>query len=128
MTVLYLDSSAAFKLLRTEPESAALSAHLDGEVELCSARLLETELRRAAQRSGVVDQALVTELLGGVALFDVERKTFGQAGLLPGEHLRSLDALHLATALAAEADAVITYDARMTESAISLGLTVVAPS
>ncbi|MBF4161147.1 hypothetical protein [Nocardioides acrostichi] len=49
------------------------------------------------------------------------------AGLLPGSHLRSLDALHLAAALALDVDAVLTYDQRLAQSCRDLGIDVLAP-
>lgn len=50
------------------------------------------------------------------------RSLFHEAGLLPGTHLRSLDALHLATALHVDADTLVAYDTRLLEAARSLGL------
>jgi predicted nucleic acid-binding protein len=52
---------------------------------------------------------------------------FYEAGLLPGPHLRSLDALHLATAVRVDAAAVVAYDHRLLEAARSLGLETVSP-
>jgi predicted nucleic acid-binding protein len=52
------------------------------------------------------------------------------ATLAPGTLLRSLDAIHLATAqlLGAELRAVVTYDTRMAQAALSLGMSVASPS
>ena len=52
---------------------------------------------------------------------------FYEAGLLPGRHLRSLDALHLATAVRVDATAVVAYDHRLLEAARSLGLETMSP-
>jgi uncharacterized protein len=125
---LYLDTSAAAKLLVDEPESDALARHLDrvGPDEmLASNALLETELRRVAVRLDLA-QASVSEVLARVALVDPDRSLFHEAGLLPGATLRSLDALHLATALRLAA-VVVAYDARLVASATALGLDVVSP-
>lgn len=127
---VYLDTSAAAKLLVDEVESVALAAFLDGigaEQAVVSSTLLETELRRLAVRLEL-EQSAVSDLLARVDLVDPPRSLFHEAGLLPGRHLRSLDALHLATALRVDADTVVTYDARLLEAARSLGLGVHSPA
>lgn len=127
---LYVDTSAAVKLIVDEAESAALATYLDRAVEehgLVSSVLLETELRRLAVRLNL-DQSAVSDLLARVDLVDPPRSLFHEAGLLPGTHLRSLDALHLATALRVGADRLVAYDARLLEAARSLGLGVHSPS
>ena len=127
---VYLDTSAAAKLLVEEAESEALAAHLDGiggEQDLVSSALLETELRRLAVRLAL-DQSAVSDLLARVDLVDPPRSLFHEAGLLPGPRLRSLDALHLATALRVDADTLVAYDARLLDAARSLGLGVHSPA
>ena len=129
MSRWYLDTSAALKLLVDEQESDALGHAIDdGRPDLVSSWLLETELRRAGRRAPALAQELVTDLLTNVSLFRVPPSLFREAGLLPGTHLRSLDALHLATAVRSGADCVVTYDTRMTDAARELGLVVVAPA
>jgi predicted nucleic acid-binding protein len=92
-----------------------------------SSSLLETELRRLADRAGI-PQLAVTEVLRCFTLVDVERGSFREAGLiLPGSALRSLDALHIAVAVRVAADEFITYDLRQAEAAQAVGLTVVRP-
>lgn len=128
MSVWYLDTSAAMKLLVDEPESDALAATLDDvHPRLVACLLLETELRRAVARISPLTQSSVTTLLENVDLYDVPGATFREAGLLPGAHLRSLDAVHLASALRLDAERVATYDVRMSAAADELGLSVVAP-
>ncbi|MFT4034520.1 MAG: type II toxin-antitoxin system VapC family toxin [Patulibacter sp.] len=130
MSLWYLDTSAALKVLLDEPESAALIRALDGRpdgVRLIGTLLLETELRRAAQRRAALSQALVSEFLGAISLYAVDDAMFREAGLLQGEHLRSLDALHLVGAIRAGVDAVVTYDHRLRDAAEALGFSVVAP-
>jgi len=127
---VYLDTSAAAKLLVDETESDALAGYLDeigDEQDLASSALLETELRRLAVRLGL-DQSAVTDLLARVDLVDPPRPLFHEAGLLPGTHLRSLDALHLATALRVDADVLVAYDGRLLDAARSLGLGVHSPA
>lgn len=128
MTV-YLDTSAAVKLVVEEPESAPLARFLDRTVaaeDVVSSALLETELRRVAVREQI-DQGAVSDVLSRIDLVETDRALFHEAGILPGGHLRSLDALHLATAIRVGA-AVVTYDVRMAHAARALGIAVVAPA
>ncbi|WP_425843228.1 type II toxin-antitoxin system VapC family toxin [Agrococcus sp. TSP3-2-1] len=128
MTLAYLDTSAAAKLLIEEPESAALAEWADdASVELVATLLLETELRRLAVRRDVPQMA-VSSILDGVSLYEPSASLYREAGILPGATLRSLDALHLAGALRLGVDAMATYDDRLADAARSIGLAVVAPS
>jgi predicted nucleic acid-binding protein len=126
----YVESSAAGKLLLDEPESAALKDHLDllraDNVDLVSSRLLETELRRIAIRHDV-EQLSVPPVLNRMSLVVPPRSLFFVAGTLPGRYLRSLDALHVATAVRLDVQSFITYDNRQAEAARAAGLPVVAP-
>jgi predicted nucleic acid-binding protein len=125
----YLDTSAALKLLIEEPESQPLAQTVDREQpDLVAGWLLETELRRAAQRLGVLGMPTVSEFLEGVSLYEMPASLFREAGILPGETLRALDALHLAAAVRIGVDLVLTYDTRMAESAGQLGLQVLSPA
>jgi len=124
----YLDTSAALKLIVQESESAALADHLDSEVpDLVACLLLETELRRAAQRHEALSQEQVSRFIERVSLYEVPASLFREAGLLAGSGLRSLDALHLAAAIRIGVDAVVTYDVRMAEASRQVGLTTLAP-
>lgn len=129
--IVYVETSAAAKVLFQEPESAALKAQLDdltdGEIPLLSGDLLETELRRAAQRRGAAQQD-VTNILERFDLISMDQSIYRTAGLLPGENLRSLDALHIAVALRVSADVMISYDQRQIEACRSVGLNTLSPS
>ena len=128
MTSVYIDTSAAAKLLVEEAESEALAEWIDvSGVQLVATHLLETELRRVAVRDGL-PQLDVSEILRRIDLHDVPASLYREAGLLPGATLRSLDALHLAAALRLDVAAVMTYDERFAEAATSVGIHVVAPS
>ncbi|MFT3942731.1 MAG: type II toxin-antitoxin system VapC family toxin [Ancrocorticia sp.] len=129
MTSWYLDTSAAIKLIQREAESEQLIAEIHRqEPTLMSSRLLETELRRAIQRSSSLEQRDATELLERIDLYDVTPMHFTQAGLLPGRNLRSLDAIHVAVALSLQPNTVVTYDIRMAEVSRDAGLQVIAPA
>lgn len=124
--VVYLDTSAAVKLISDERESHALRSYLDEGLTIVSSDLLETELRRIGVRHHL-DQVLITTVLDGVTLTPLTREHFRDSGLYPQSHLRSLDALHLAGALGVDASAMLTYDIRLAEAARAHGLEVVAP-
>jgi uncharacterized protein len=128
--ILYIETSAAAKLLVEEPASARLAARLDAAVDrgdaLLSSMLLETELRRLALRVELA-QTAVTYLLDHFDLVETDRSLYREAGLLPVPHLRSLDALHLAAALRVDADVMVTYDRRQADAADAAGLPVSAP-
>lgn len=125
--VVYVDTSALAALLKPEPESESLERWLDDtSATLVSSDLLETELRRVAVRDGL-SQTDVTALLDGVALAALDRAVFRNAGFLPMEMLRTLDALHLEAAIRLDADAMLTYDQRLALAAEAAGLTVIAP-
>lgn len=130
--IVYLDTSAVGKLLIAEAETAALARHLDDRVAqaavIASSSLLETELRRLADRAGI-GQGAATAVLRRFTLVDLERGHFREAGLLlPGSSLRSLDALHISAALGVAADEFVTYDSRQNSAAKAVGLAVVSPA
>ncbi|BBZ68405.1 ribonuclease VapC [Mycolicibacterium insubricum] len=125
--VIYVDTSALGALLIEQPESAALVEWLDQtSAVLVSSDLTETELRRIAVREGL-EQADVTLVLDGVALAALDRAVYRSVGLLPMPFLRTLDAVHLESAVRLDAAAILTYDHRLGDAARSLGLDVIAP-
>lgn len=124
----YLDTSAALKLVLEEAESATLAEAIHGaDAVLVGTRLLETEMRRAAHRTPELLQDHVTAFLSTLDVHSVTDAVCRQAGLMPGELLRSLDGIHLASAIALDVDALLTYDRRLIESASEVGITALAP-
>jgi uncharacterized protein len=129
VTRWYIDTSAVTKLLITEAESDALAHELDAtRPDLAACYLLETEVRRVVHRVESLTQEAATNVLDSVDLYEVPPSLLREAGLVPGENLRSLDAIHLTAAIRIGVDAVLTYDTRMIDAARNLGLAVVAPS
>ena len=125
--IVYVETSAAAKLISREAETVALQIFLDDEAtHVLSSALLETELRRAASREGI-DQRRVTDVLDRMEIVDLDRAMYSHAGLLPGVHLRSLDALHIAAAMATGADLLISYDARQIQAAGDAGVRTSSP-
>lgn len=128
--MLYTDTSALVKLVLTEPESAALLAYLDGRGGVVTSALVITELVRAVRRLDPNLEPRAHALIAGLTRIEVDREVLTTAAALSPSEMRSLDAIHLATALAlgGELDAVVTYDERMAAAARSAGLRVEQPS
>lgn len=128
---VYLDASAMVKLLWQEAESDALLAWLEGCTDrLLSSDLVRTELLRTATRIDPLHVPHARELLDGLYLEPVTTTLTEAAGvLLPGHPLRSLDALHIATALVSgdDLEAFVTYDERQADAARRVGLRVLSP-
>lgn len=128
-TLAYVDASALTKLILAEPESAAVHRwYTESERVACSViGLIET--RRAAGRRSH-DAAHLETILRSIVSIDLDMAIAARSALLPPPALRTLDAIHLATAeaLGGELDAFVTYDDRLGEAARSLGLPVVRPA
>ena len=126
----YIDTSAYLKLFIEEPESAALSRQLElGRLaghRVVSSVLLETELYRAGHRYGL-DRQTIDDEVGKVTIISATDTTFRRAGAFPEPLLRSLDALHLATAIECGAGAIYTYDRRQAAAAGYVGIDVISP-
>ncbi len=128
MTISYLDTSAAMKLVLDEPQSNTLSADLSSRDDrrLFSSWLLHTEMHCAAGRHPQdVDLKAVRTVLDAVSLVDLTRGDL----LAAGTHapLRPNDAIHLAVALRVGADEIVTYDGELSAQAAAAGVTVHSP-
>jgi predicted nucleic acid-binding protein len=124
----YLDTSAFIKLVRSEPESSALRRELAGRGLLSSA-LLVVEGRRAGRRYGELAARRARLGLTAVTLLPLDHGILEAAADLGPAGLRSLDALHLATALSLGEDLerLYCYDTRLTGAAQALGIEVSQP-
>lgn len=130
MSAVYLDSSAFVKLIVEETESAAVRTYLaNRDVRRVSSALLRTECLRAVRHLG--PDALVTarEGLRRIDLVGIDDRILDAAGTLEPQVLRTLDAIHLATAIAVgdDLEAIVTYDERMLDAASLLGLRAATP-
>jgi predicted nucleic acid-binding protein len=127
--ILYVDTSAALRLVVEEPQSAAVATYLAAAISrgdtLAASMLLYTELHCAAHRRGLPGE-LVNSVLSGINLADVARSDLMYAAALPGR-LRSADAIHLAAAIRLQADVIIAYDAELLAAAVDAGLNVLSP-
>ena len=130
MSALYLDSSAFVKVVVEEAESTALRAFLAASgARRVSSALLRAEALRAVRHLGPDALAAVREGLRRIDLVGIDDRILDSAGILEPGVLRTLDAIHLATALALgdDLDAVVTYDERMVEAARLVGLASAMP-
>ncbi|HWK29043.1 MAG TPA: PIN domain-containing protein [Solirubrobacter sp.] len=126
--VAYLDSSALVKLIVVEAETAALRRELLRWPHRVSSALTAVELTRAAQRIGPHAVPLAARVPAGIDLLSIDAVV--PAAMRVGSNLlRSLDAIHLATAasISGELQALITYDRRILADAQTMGLPVLAP-
>jgi predicted nucleic acid-binding protein len=128
--VVYLDSSALMKLAIDEAESGALRSWLRRRRPMVSSALAKVELNRALLPAGRAALARGAVVLQRTSLIRVTNAVLDEAAGLPGVGVRSLDAIHLATArqFGDELNRIVTYDERMRASAEALGLPVVAPT
>ena len=130
--MIYIDTSALVKLLFDEPESIALTnwLSLKTDVPKVSSDLSTVELLRTCQR---INESLVDDarrLLAGVDLMPIDHVVVEQAATIVPHELRSLDAIHLASALSLKEDLTdfVAYDARLCSAAARAGLLVVSPT
>ena len=126
--VWYLDTSACLKLLTTEDESTAMREWFSSHNSVGSSQLLHTEALRAGMRLEI-DANVIEEALESVSLVLPSVATFFVAGRLLPSSLRSLDALHLATAMEIgdDLEGVVTYDERLADAAHDASLEVLVP-
>jgi uncharacterized protein len=127
--VAYLDASAFVKFVLPEPESAALDAALEAWPRKSSSALLEVEGPRAARRTNPLAYDAARALVGGLELIEIDADIRRAAADLADPGLRSLDAIHLATALSLgdRCGAFFAYDDRLGAAARAHGLTVTVP-
>jgi uncharacterized protein len=131
--VIYLDTSALVKLIRIEVESDALGDWLDERTDTrwITSALAEVELPRAIRAVAPEGLSAVPAVLARLDQFEIDSVIRSTAAAYPNPTLRSLDAIHLATAQTASSTApltaLVTYDSRLGVAADALGMTVVAP-
>jgi uncharacterized protein len=131
--VIYLDSSAVVKMIRPEAESRDLVEWLNaGDEATVTSVLAEVEVPRALRRSSPVHLAAMPGVLARISRIEMDAAVRATAGAYVTDALRSLDAVHLATAevLVASGHAVtafVTYDRRQAAAVAAAGITVQAP-
>lgn len=128
MTVVYLDTSAAMKLVTAEPQSAVLEVALRASPWWLSSQILAVELSCAGQRVGVPPEN-VSGLLDTCQLLPITGAVLTRAAQSFSPSQRALDAIHLASALdLPDAPVFVSYDERQLEAAQNAGLTCLSPA
>ncbi len=129
--MIYLDTSAAVKLVAAEEESAALIDWLNAQVDenLATSAIGHVELMRAAARVGPNAVAVARNVASRIDALVLTDTIASAAATIPPPELRTLDAIHLATAhIHRKAlTAFCAYDRRLLEAAESHGLSIVCP-
>jgi predicted nucleic acid-binding protein len=130
--MIYLDSAAVVKLVHAEAESQALRDWLDERADTgwISSALVEIESFRALARHAPDAVTRLHPVLDLIELSDLDPSVRILAQTIRPANVRSLDAIHLATALQlrAQLTSFITYDKRLADAARIAGLTVAMPS
>ncbi len=129
--LVYLDTSAFVKLVIPEPETPALVTALTSKTLLVASEILEVEALRATRRATGEDGASAARTqLAGVRLLPLTDQIRRRACELEPPTLRSLDAIHIATALdlGERLACMYAYDVRMATAANEVGLRVCAPT
>jgi predicted nucleic acid-binding protein len=126
---VYADSSALAKLVVHESESDDFFEYLDDGPVIATSRIATVEVARAAAVAdpGADAQRRVDRILGYCLLVDVTAEVIAAARRLASPTLRTLDAIHLATALQIAPDEFVAYDRQLLTAAQAQGLRVAAP-
>ena len=127
--VAYVDSSALVKLVIAEPESAALRTELARWDRQVSRALARVEVVRACARVDAKTRGTAEQVIRALDLIAADDALLDEAARLAPAELRSLDAIHLASALLL-GDALgvaIAYDERLLHELDAAGLATAAP-
>lgn len=131
MSLYYADTSAVIKLLAEESHSVAFAAFYDNQpdAEWVSSALLRIEVTRAVARAVPALLPDARDLLSAFSCIAIDEEVVEAAMSEPDRALRSLDAIHLATAriLGPDLDGLVTYDTRLAAAASDAGLVVLSP-
>lgn len=132
--MIYLDSAAIVKLIRQEPESESLGAWLAERLQMSrvSSVLAEVEVERAIARHSPASRSYIAPIMDTIARFDIDHPVRSMAVAIVDPLLRSLDAIHLASAQILRAEfretpIFVTYDKRLLAAAGAAGLPVASP-
>ena len=129
--MIYLDSAAVVKLVHAEPETPALRAWLDERAETgwLSSVLVEIETFRAVARYAPAAVTRLPPVLDQIDLIDLSPRIRILAQTVRPVTVRSLDAIHLGTALSARDNVTsfVSYDKRLLDAAITAGLPAESP-
>jgi predicted nucleic acid-binding protein len=126
--ITYLDASAILRLIIPHDWTVPLNAHLRSRPQLGTSVVGMVETHRTLMRGATEEELAfgdrLLEELQEIAVTDEVART---ASTIPGRNLRTLDALHVASAIVAGASQLVTYDKNMADAARAVGLKVVSP-
>jgi predicted nucleic acid-binding protein len=127
--IVYADSSALVKLVIDEPESDELESYLDAGPVIATSRLALVEVPRATVLADPAPavQDEVAKLLDACLLVEVTADVLAAAARLASRTVRTLDAIHLASAVRIGADELVAYDRRLLAAAAAHGLSTAQP-
>jgi predicted nucleic acid-binding protein len=130
--MIYLDSAAIVKLVHAEAESAVLRAWLDVRADTgwMSSVLTEIESFRALARYAPGAASRLPAVLDQIDLIGLDPPVRILAQTVRPASVRSLDAIHLGTALHTRQvlTSFVTYDKRLLDAALAAGLPAEAPA
>ena len=124
----YIDSSAIIKLIRLENESKALVAALPKRI--ISSNLSRVEVLRTVKIHANESLEAAYSVLAEIEMLSIDNAVMTTAeGMPPFITLRTLDSIHLASALTLKNDikGIITYDKDMAKASLAMGLKVLSP-
>ena len=127
----YIDTSAALKLVVREKESIALMDWLlKSNRNIVSCDLLRTELIRASRRVHPRWEEKSRAVIESIGLIKLTPSICERAGKLDPPALRSLDAIHIASALQLEneLEGLVTYDQQMVDAARNININILMPT
>ena len=131
--MIYLDTSALVKQIRIEADSAALAEWLNARLEIpwVTSVLTEVELPRAIRAVAPEGLPAVPSVLARLNRFEIDSLVRSTAATYTAPAMRSLDAIHLATAQTASADTplttFVTSDSRLAAAVQAIGIPTVSP-
>jgi predicted nucleic acid-binding protein len=133
--VIYLDTCSAIKLAYSEPETVELNTWLAERhgTRLISSVLMEVELERALRRNAPRALPMVSAILRRIILLEITPEIRRMAASYADPLLRSLDAIHLATAQTVASfpgeglSDFVSYDKRLISAAREAGVHVEHP-
>lgn len=125
----YVDASALVKIIIAEPESIGMERWYLESDRVLTSRIGIVETRRAVSRRPH-DLAHLNHVLDRIEVIAIDQPIADHAAAIQPATIRTVDAIHLATALALQPDlnAFVTYDERLADAARALGLPVVSPA
>ncbi|MER7247882.1 type II toxin-antitoxin system VapC family toxin [Kribbella sp. NPDC000426] len=131
MSLYYVDTSAALKLLVEESHSKAFARFYDNAAAAAwvSSGLLRIEVMRAVSRAFPALLPDARDLLLAFDFISIDDDIVDAAMNEPDRMLRSRDAIHLATArvLGSDLTALVTYDDRLAIAGKDAGFEIVSP-